>query len=112
MAMTPAFAGQNLSSWGCNREPKYPDLIGAETNAELMKAHGCLEVFDLRQKDREYKALVFKLPKAGENDSDYRVIFYAKSNGTYRRHGAQHNLVNFERPSLRSGSEPSRPAAS
>ncbi len=58
------------------------------------------------QSDGTYKALVFKVPKANEADSDYRIVFYRRRGNAYVRHGAQANLVNFGRPGLSAGATP------
>lgn len=49
---------------------------------------------------------MFKLSKINESDSDYRIVFYKKSGTTYLRHGAEANLLNFERPQLSQGTSP------
>ncbi len=56
--------------------------------------------------DGAYKAEIFKLPKANEADSDYRVVFFRREGATYVRHGAEQNLLNFERPRLNPGPPP------
>lgn len=90
----------------CARAPRVPDAFGSETDADLKRRHGCVDVIPLQEASGTFKALVFKLPRASESDSDYRIQFYRKDRETFHRHGAQQNLVNFQRPVVVGGSEP------
>ncbi|OJT25511.1 hypothetical protein BO221_06455 [Archangium sp. Cb G35] len=90
----------------CTRAPEPPQTFGSESNASLQERFGCIDVMELQESSGTYKVLVFKLPKASESDSDYRLVFYRKDGATFRRHGAEQNLVNFQRPVLAGGSQP------
>jgi hypothetical protein len=93
-----------LPGLGCARKQSAPDHIGVESDADLKQRYGCIDVLAIEQSGVAYKALVFKLPKASESDSDYRVLFYKRMDGAYSRFGAESNLVNFERPAVVPGS--------
>lgn len=90
----------------CTRAPAPPKTFGSESNASLQERFGCIDVMDLQEPSGTYKVLVFKLPKASESDSDYLLVFYRKDGATFRRHGAEQNIVNFKRPILSGGSKP------
>ncbi len=77
--------------------------VGDESDLVLETKYHAANAFTLVQPDGSYRALVFKLPKASEADSDYRVVAYRRQGNTYVRHGAELNLVNFERPRLNVG---------
>ena len=83
-----------------------PDSFGLEPNHELKSNFSSEDVFTLTQTVGTYKALVFRLSKVNDADSDYRVVFYKKVGERYIRHGAEANLLNFERPLLSEGSTP------
>ena len=84
-------------------ETPAPAVVGDESDAELKTRYHADEAFTVVQSDGAYRALVFKLPKASEADSDYRVVAYRRQGNAYVRHGAQINLVDFERPRLSNG---------
>jgi hypothetical protein len=84
-------------------ETPYPAVLGEESDAELKAKHHAEEAFTLVQPAGTFRLLIFKLPKASEADSDYRVLVYRRQGTTYVRHGAENNLVNFERPRLNEG---------
>ena len=91
---------------GCRAKdasPDAPKAFEAKTTVELTQRFRCIDVFDLPETSGVYKALVFKLPKAGESDSDYRVVFYKRAHDSFVRDGAESNLVNFEQPKLSVG---------
>jgi hypothetical protein len=81
-------------------------MVADEADGDLMGPEHALDVFTVVQADGSYRALVFKLPKANDEDSDYRLVFYRKQGAVYVRQGAELNLVNFERPRLSSGPPP------
>jgi hypothetical protein len=84
----------------CEREPlrQDPTTFAVESDSVLKARFGCVDVFQIDELDAQFKALVFKLPKASESDSDYRLLFYRKDGDSYHRHGAEYNLVGFSRP--------------
>jgi hypothetical protein len=89
---------------GCrSKEPTAPEAVSDASDAALKAQFHVDEVFTLAQSDGTYRVLVFKLPKASAPDSDYRVVFYRRQGDAYVRHGAEMNIVNFERPRLNSG---------
>jgi len=90
----------------CARAPEPPKTFGSESNAVLQERFGCIDVMDLEEASGTLKVLVFKLPKASDNDSDYRLMFYRKEGATFQRHGGEQNIVNFKRPVLASGKVP------
>ena len=83
-----------------------PAVVSDDSDAELKIKHHAEDVFSLAQADGSYKAFVFKLPKARKADSDYRIVFYRRQGSVYVRHGAEANLVNFQRPRLSTGAMP------
>lgn len=87
-------------------DPSAPAVVGDESDADLRTKYHADEAFTLVQPDGAYRALVFKLPKASDADSDYRVVAYRRQGNAYVRHGAEVNLVDFERPRLSSGAPP------
>ncbi len=92
---------------GCQpKEVQAPAELMDEADSTLKTKHRADEVLPLIGTDGTYKALVFKLPKASDADSDYRVVFYRKQGNTFLRHGAEANLVNFQRPHLSDGPNP------
>jgi hypothetical protein len=88
------------------KEEPVPATVADEADGELKRQHHALDVFTLVQSDGSYRVLVFKLPKASDADSDYRLVVYRKQGGLYVRHGSEFNLVDFERPRLSSGPPP------
>jgi hypothetical protein len=88
------------------KEVPVPDTVADEADGDPATQHHALDAFTLVQSDGTYRALVFKLPKANDEDSDYRLVVYRKQGGVYVRRGTEFNLVNFERPRLSSGSPP------
>jgi hypothetical protein len=105
-------AGTSFTLLACRKhetpaeETPAPAVVGDESDAVLKTKYHADDAFTLVQSDRSYRALVFKLPKASEADSDYRVIAYRRQGNAYLRHGAEMNLVNFERPRLSTGAPP------
>jgi hypothetical protein len=92
---------------GCqSKEVPVPVALSEDSDATLKAKHHAEDVFNLKQADGTYKALVFKLPKASDADSDYRVVFYRQQGNSFVRHGAENNLVNFQRPRLSDGAAP------
>lgn len=91
----------------CEREPlrEEPTTFAAESDSVLKTRFGCVDVFQLDESMGQFKALVFKLPKASESDSDYRLLFYRKDGDFYRRHGDEFNLVGFSRPLFNAGGD-------
>jgi hypothetical protein len=86
---------------GCpSKDIPVPAALSEDSDVILKAKYHAEDVFTLEQADGTYKALVFKLPKASAADSDYRVVFYRQEGNTFLRHGAEANLVNFERPRL------------
>ena len=65
------------------------------------------EVFTLARAEESYGAVVYRLPKAGESDSDWRVVFYRQEGSAYVRRGAERTAVGSEGP--RRVSEPGAP---
>jgi hypothetical protein len=105
VACFPLLVGVFVASAACSRaqDPTCPDTFDARADpAELVRAHRALDLFELIESGEAYRALVFKLPKASKEDSDYRICFYRKEGDVFRPHGAQQNIVNFERPHLSS----------
>jgi hypothetical protein len=87
------------------KDPTGPETFEAKSDqATLIQAHGAIDVFELPVGDETFKALVFKLPKASKDDSDYRIYFYRRNGEVFLRHGAEQNIVNFERPRLSTAS--------
>jgi len=89
---------------GCkSKEIDAPATVSDESDSTLKAKLHADDVFTLTQAEGTYRVLVFKLPKASDADSDYRVVFYRRQGDAYVRHGAETNIVNFERPRLVSG---------
>jgi hypothetical protein len=88
-------------------EPDAPATVSDEPDAVLAGKLHADEVFTLAQPEGTYRAVVYNLPKASAEDSDWRVVFYRRQGSAYVRHGAELNAVNFERPRL--VSEPGAP---
>ena len=74
--------------------------MGDEPDAVLAEKLHADAVFTLVQREGSDRAGVTKLPKVGESDSDWRVVFYRREGSVYVRHGAELNAVGFERPRL------------
>jgi hypothetical protein len=86
---------------GCKtKEIDAPPTVDDESDTALKARLHADDVFTFTQSDGTYRVLVFKLPKASDPDSDYRVVFYRHQGAAYVRHGAETNIVNFERPRL------------
>jgi hypothetical protein len=89
---------------GCkSKDSDAPATISDESDSTLRSKLHADDVFTLTQSDGTYRVLVFKLPKASDADSDYRVVFYRREGDAYLRHGAETNIVDFERPRLMNG---------
>lgn len=89
---------------GCkSNQTTAPTTVSDESDEALKTKLHIDDVFTLAQPDGVYRVLVFKLPKASDADSDFRILFYRRQGDAYVRHGAEMNIVNFERPRLTNG---------